>query len=79
MGIFSSSNHEEAAEQDQVNHTVSLPPSVSAWLHTGGLVAHHVDQILDRMEHQEDGADGQQDGKHPFGPAREKVSLPVLI
>ena len=24
------------------------------------------------MEHQEDGADGQQDGKHPFGPAQRE-------
>ena len=78
MGIFSSSITKKLPNRIKLI-IQSLCSLCLSRLHTGGLVAHHVDQILDRMEHQEDGADGQQMVNTHSGQPREKVSLPVLI
>ena len=78
-GDIQQQHHEEAAEQDQVNHTVSLPPSVSAGFTQAALLLitstrYSIAWSTRKMEPM-----GSRMVNTHSGQPREKVSLPVLI
>ena len=78
-GDIQQQHHEETAEQDQVNHTVSLPPSVSAGFTQAALLLitstrYSIAWSTRKMEPM-----GSRMVNTHSGQPREKVSLPVLI